>query len=188
MPSFTPAGVLIPGMRIKRRLPSAGTDEGQLAIIISDHHGWWPDEMLQSGSSRSRLPRSRPISFIFRPPSLMGTFHYTAPSCSSPSNNRTRRQRLAKSGPRHWGCYVFKTHAIFCTWDPLGEERQKEQRLLPSLSFTTVLQKVSLQKFLVPRQVCGVNSRAHLHFLLPLEYPYTLILEACMGMTILLQS
>jgi hypothetical protein len=43
----------------------------------------------------------------------------------------------------------WKTHAIFCTWDPLGEERQKDQPLLPSLSFTIVLQKVSLQKILL---------------------------------------
>jgi len=43
----------------------------------------------------------------------------------------------------------WKTHAIFCTCDPLGEERQKEQPLLPSPSFTIVLQKVSLQKILL---------------------------------------
>jgi len=42
----------------------------------------------------------------------------------------------------------WKTHAIFCTCDPLGE-RQKEQPLLPSPSFTIVLQKVSLQKILL---------------------------------------
>ena len=70
-----------------------------------------------------------------------------------------------------------------CYFLHLGPVRRRKAKRTTATSIAefhhcTAKSVAAKNSVVVPRQVCGVNSRAHSHFLLPLEYPYTFLKHA----------